>query len=242
MSVSRQFKTQTGQYKIKIKSGCWQGYDTARLEISVGQPYHEGEKFKATISWAAERFPNVVLLVNDSLQRYNLMFENGLPEESAERISCKQGSEWMRRNYPVAYGCQAICWNEWKARAEYPETSYKTRNLFDRNERFRTSLTDAISEVWERRSKCHPAYSPERKEEFFNLSIDYLLEETAVLAMAYKEFPGVSVYPGSFLEMWSMFVDTAIEDAPEGLKNAHCVRIDFAKNKNADLLPSVTPA
>lgn len=49
----------------------------------------------------------------------------------------------------------------------------------------------------------------------------------------YTVFPGVSAYPGTFLEMWSMFVDRDVDGAPEGLKNAQCIRIDFARNKAA---------
>lgn len=237
MSVSKQFKAQTGAYKVRVKQGRWQGYDTARLEISVGQPYHEGEKFRAAVAWARERFPNVVLLVNDTLQRFNMMFETRLPEAEAERITGRLGDEWMERNSDATAGCLIVRWNDWKSKPDYPQTHRKTLRLFNTNRRFRAAITNAIAEVWDRRCEEGTPYAPERKDEFFRNSRDYLLEETTILAMAYRTFPGVSVYPGSFLEMWSMFVDVDIAGAPEGLRNAHCVRIDFSKNKKPQAPP-----
>jgi hypothetical protein len=93
MSGSRQYPPQTGAYAVKPKGGAdWQRFDTVRLEISVGQQYHEGQKMAATLAWARTRFRGVAVLVNDTLQRFNLMFDKGLSEAEAFRRTQADGA------------------------------------------------------------------------------------------------------------------------------------------------------
>ena len=101
---------------------------------------------------------------------------------------------------------------------------HKVRTLYNVNPEFKAAIDEAIDEIWVRKN-----ISEERKEEFFALSKDYLLEETAAFSIIYNTFKGVSAYPGSFQEMWKMFINQDVPGAPEGLKYAHCLRIDFSK-------------
>lgn len=223
------YPPQTGSYKVKIKSNCdWQSRDTIRLEISVGQEYHEDDKLKATIAWAEARFKNIVILVNDTLQRYNAMLEENLSPDDAYNTSLKSGSDWLDRYNDILSNCCIVRWDEWRNHVDYAMTYDMVINQYSQNVPFRKSINKALGNAWERKSR----YLGEgQKDRFFILSLQYLLEETACLALAYKAFPGVSAYPGTFLEMWSMFVDRDIDGAPEGLKNAQCMRIDFSRNK-----------
>lgn len=78
-------------YKAKVlRSGNWQRYETCRQHISVGQPYHEGEKLKATFEWAAKRFTKHVIVVADTLQRHNM-------DGNAQQAK-RYGDEWLQRN------------------------------------------------------------------------------------------------------------------------------------------------
>jgi tRNA-dependent cyclodipeptide synthase len=233
MSGSRQYPPQNGQYAVRVKYGPdWKVFDTVRMEISVGQPYHEGEKLVCTLKWANDRFDKVALLVNDTLQRYNLMFDEGLIEKEAQSRTFRAGDEWIRRNIkPIVKSRASIFrWNDWLASPDYNKSETAVKNLYQTNLEFRNNIEHAISEVWDRRTLKDPDLMP-RKEEFFENSRRYLLEETAVFSIIYKTIPGISAYPGSFHEMWAMFVDREVPGAPEGLKNSHCVRIDFRRNK-----------
>ena len=234
MSDSNQYPPQTGLYKIKIKEGgtSWREYDRLRLEISVGQSYHEGAKMEATLKWAKSRFPHVSILVNDTLQRFNLMFEQGLSEDVAERITWREGETWIERHRPFLDGSSLYRWNEWKTRPDYERALTESRRIYTNNHAFSAAVDEAINDVWFRRVGTDSIFLPERKEEFFFHSQNYLLEETAVFALAYKELPGISAYPGSFQKMWAMFVDSAIKGPLKGLNNAHCMRIDFQRNKS----------
>ena len=75
-SKATQYPPQDGAYAVKVKNGAgWNAFDTARLQISVGQPYHEGDKLAATADWVRHRFGRVIVCVNDTLQRFNHAFQ-----------------------------------------------------------------------------------------------------------------------------------------------------------------------
>jgi len=238
MSASRkQYPSQTGLYKVKVKdkpANFVNDNGLLRLEISVGQPYHEGEKFRCTVEWAKHRHSKIVILVNDSLQRFNYMFEEGMSEKEAHHVSTLEGTKWLSRNMNVISSLpdfEIYRWDEWKQGKDYSTDLHKSRELYKNNPEFRNAIDGAISEIWQRKN-----LPDHRKNEFFDISRDYLLEETAVFSVIYGALKGVSAYPGSFQEMWAMFLDKDIPDAPEGLKYAHCLRIDFSKRPQAPSL------
>lgn len=209
----------------------WESQKLLRLEISVGQAYHEREKFACTVDWASHRFDKCVVLVNDTLQRFNLMFETGMNNAEAHQRTWREGSEWIERNLSAITRLpdyEIIRWDAWKRSQGYFTDLSKVRAMYRKDKRFKGSIDQAIETIWQRKSL------PEaQRQRFFDLSRDYLLEETAVLNMAYKTLGGISAYPGSFMELWEMFLDDPSPDVPEGLKDAHCLRIDFAKRKTA---------
>jgi hypothetical protein len=61
----------TAAYKlVTVRCPGWAAYSCATLLISVGQPYHEREKFAVTLDWAARHFERLHVLVADTLQRH----------------------------------------------------------------------------------------------------------------------------------------------------------------------------
>ncbi len=233
MSVTRlQFPSQLGSYAIKVKEGDpWHTYDTLRLEISVGQDYHEGEKFSCTIDWAKARFRNIVVLCNDTLQRYNFSLNSQHDPEYFHKQTEQDGLDWLERNQQSLTGTKVIHWDHWLTHSEFDSALKCARDTYRENTHFKSAVDQSISSVYERRIKRN-LIEPHQKDRFHKLSLDYLMEETACLALAYKSHPGISAYPGSFLEMWRMFVDQETPQALIGLSNSHCIRIDFAKRKS----------
>jgi hypothetical protein len=92
--------------------------------------------------------------------------------------------------------------------------------------RRREAVRQGCEDFWVRQN-----YPECEKDRFIAHSTTYLLEETAVFALAYKELGGISAYPGNFLDMLQMFVDREGEDFPEGLSYAHYIRLGFEKRK-----------
>lgn len=214
-------------YKIRARkiSSCEDLPSLCRMEISVGQDYHEGEKLKTAIDWAKNKFDRNVILLGDLPQRYNIAFDKDLEINQAASLSIKNGDEWLERNGHLLSGFEVYRWDYFLSHSDYSKVRSTVESLFDNHLQFRTSLMGSIDEIWKRKNL------PEsRKEEFYNISQTYLLEETAVFAMAYKMFKGISAYPGSFLELWSCFLNNAPEGL-EGLGNAHCIRLNFNRKR-----------
>lgn len=233
MSASeKQYPPQDGAYKVKIKSKTPHMVDdnsVLRLEISVGQPYHEGEKFKCTVEWAKHRYKKVIVLVNDTLQRFNYMFDDGLSEKEAHEKTLQEGRQWLSRNMASIASLpdfEIYRWDAWKRAEGYFSALNQVNVLYQTNDEFKSCIDQAIEDIAMRRE-----IEPGRKDEFFALSKSYLLEETAAFSIIYQTFKGVSAYPGSFQKMWEMFLSGSVEGAPEGLRHAHCLRIDFSKQK-----------
>jgi tRNA-dependent cyclodipeptide synthase len=210
-------------YKVRARGSNWREYDKVRLEISVGQPYHEGEKFAATMAWARANFSDIALIIGDLPQRYNLVIE-GMSENEAWDFSLKSGDKWLERNGPLLCGCTITRWNDWLNHHDFSVEQAKVINLFENHQRFQDSIIDALDQKFKRSNLPDSSYNMFRKH-----SIDYLLEETTVFAIAYRELKGISAYPGSFLDIWSMFLNKEIPKAPEGLEYANYTRLQFEK-------------
>lgn len=215
------------EYKLRVRSRWdWRSFDTVRMEISVGQPYHEGAKLALAMKWARENFRRVIIIIGDSPQRYNLMYRTGFAERNAEKLARGAGDAWLDRNRDLLRNVEVTRWNDWRADRRYLPNRAAISYLYAGNEKFRNAIHDAIGEFIERRSM-----GGNDRTRFFGLSEQYLLEETAVFATAYDDLDGISAYPGDFLKLWEMFVDSHDGDVPGGLKKAHCVRLCFSRLK-----------
>lgn len=237
--MTKQYPPQTGPYIVKIKSGQstdnWQDFDTARLQISVGQEYHEGAKLAALSSWCKHRFNKVVLCVNDTLQRFNLMFEKSIKEEKAKAETSKLGKEWAARAIPVISGIpnvQIVHWEEWKAQEGFQKGRLSTEWLYANNNEFKDSIDKNVTSIWERRAKAEPAvYTKERFDSFTSLSRQYLLEEITCFALMFEKEEAIDIYPGTTLFAATKFKGQTLKGAPSGMEKGHFCRVDFSKNK-----------
>lgn len=212
-------------YKLRWYSPWKQeGFDTVRLEISVGQEYHEGNKLKVATAWAKRNFPRVVAIVGDSIQGYNFAISRGIDLQSACRAARLKGDEWLDRNSEALKGVEITRWDDWLNHSEYSSNHKAINSLYHKNAEFREHIDETIESFRLRRQAAG-----ESGERFTDLSRQFLLEETAVFSIAYKELRGISAYPGSFLKTWEIFLNKDIEGALEGLKNAHWGRIQFRR-------------
>lgn len=232
MKNSNQYPAQLGEYAVKVKTGAsWKAFNTARLQISVGQPYHEQAKLEATLNWVKHRFDRVIICANDTLQRFNFEFE-GMSSEDAYNRSESEGREWLERNIALMRTLPSVeiyRWNHWKEQPDFQESYDKTLNLYQSNEEFRQAIDKNVMDFWDRRKE--PTLSSAYKfQKFFSLSRDYLLEETAVFSMMFKKDRAMDIYPGTVLLPCTVFQGRKVTDAPEGLDLGAFTRIDFKRN------------
>lgn len=234
VSKSRQYPPQMGEYSVKVKTGSdWQEYKTCRLQISVGQPYHEGTKFEATINWVRERFDNVIICVNDTLQRHNTLFLEGGNEADISKEWSRQGDVWISQHmhlFSTIENCTIRKWDDWRDREEYPSVRQQVDRFYESNDLFYKSINANIQNFWDRnadRFEDHPTLDFTK---FSRHSLTYLLEETAVFSMMFKEIEAVDIYPGTVLLPAFLFRGNPVPGMPEGLDKGAFTRIDFKRN------------
>jgi hypothetical protein len=167
---------------LKIRGSSWKKYDTARLQISVGQPYHEGSDLVALVKWVSEHFKHTIVCLNDTLQRYN-----GPGAEEA-------GSAWMERNMNVVNmlsSAEIFRWDYWLNCPDYPALHAEVKDKY-RNDLVFRKVIDDESMVFALRQK------PNNMGAFFERSKAYLLEECAAFQIMFRT-PAADIYPGSTL-------------------------------------------
>ncbi|MCF6254664.1 MAG: tRNA-dependent cyclodipeptide synthase, partial [Thiomicrorhabdus sp.] len=223
-----QYPPQTGAYAVKVKNGAgWTGFGAARFHISVGQPYHEGEKFKATMAWASQRFEKVIICVNDTLQRHNLIFD-GMDEVDAFDLAEVDGREWVERNLKSIRqlpNFEIRRWEEWRTNPDYHGKISEITELHRKDRSFREEIDNEVLTFWQRRQKRTGLADEYRFADFQKNSTNYLLEECAVFSLMFKHDCAVDIYPGSTLLPCVLFKN---EDA---LGVEAFTRIDFSRNR-----------
>lgn len=245
--LKKDYPPQTGQYKIKTNSeqstDAWSAFKKARCQISVGQGYHEGAKLKAMIDWCANRFPKgVKICVNDTLQRFNLMFEGCLTEDDAYSESLLEGEKWVKRNemlWEDQDHIEPIRWDEW-LNDEYESERLKTDFLYSANPIFAQAINKNVMQIWNRRKNAKPdLYIPDNFARFAALSRQYLLEEITVFSIMFDRQEAIDIYPGTTIFAATVFQGQDVANAPAGLGKGHFCRIDFKRNGNYQPEPTM---
>ena len=243
MNVSNniQYPPQTGFYKVFVKDkGTWQGHNVARLQISVGNPKHDGDKFFALAEWAAARFDHVILIVSDTLQKHNIGIQRGVNLDAAYRQSLHMGDEWLARNkaaIDILSNKTVTRWDDWLNHADYQNTYMAISTLYNQREDVKTAIDNKARE-FAIRHVGHDDNNP-ALQEMTKIAARYIIEELAAFAIMFREPRAVDVYPGSwFQEIFDVLAQYDGIPAIESFKTAECLRVDFVRNKGyAEILP-----
>lgn len=224
MNVFKVAVPKSKKFRAKpISNFEWHGYKTVRVEISVGRNYHEGARLEATLDWAHKNFETVVLLLGDTLQRYNLMMD-GISVEKAYVQSLVNGDAWLERNKHLLQGLTILRWDEVTGHTNFSDARLKVSSLYDTNGLVQREIRKAIDEVAERRK-----IDQTQAVIFNHLSENYLLEEIAGAAIANTLYPGISAYPGALPGLWDVVNDIAPSTLPQGLSNARSIELKLYK-------------
>lgn len=222
------------KYKVKVKEGHdWRKHETASLSVSVGQPYHEGDKFQSTLTWINQNFSRCLIDVSDTLQRYNTMAEYGLSDEEAMILARSQGDDWINRNKryldDLTIPYEIVRWETWITHEDYPETRQKVGEIFNKSPVFCKSVEEEAQRFLERQKSKGMLKSKEQA--FYKNSILFLLEEVAGQTLYARSEPFATIYPGRRMKPWELVATGQIPDAPKGLENETYVRIVLDKVK-----------
>jgi len=213
----------SNSYKlVTLHSPGWAGFDAATLLISVGQAYHDGEKFMTTVEWAARHFRHLHILVADTLQRHNA------PGDWRAR-----GTAWIQRNRAAWAGCGRPVtisrWDDWLSKPELPAILEQFRVLAD--DKLRAAIDQDAAAFVARQTAKGLGVPVEQSRR-------YLLEELAAITLQARSYPGVRIYPGPELASFHAVAGGLVPDAPRGLERQYHTAIDFKRRASARLSSS----
>ena len=229
-------------YSVRVKNGAeWRRFARVRLMISVGQPYHEGEKLRAVVDWI-NRNPairDVQVSVNDLLQRHNHIAA-GMDKQRASAVAALEGTAWIERNEAILADLHAphsfTRWDDWLARPEFEPTREAIVGFAKTDAGFSAALeadAHALSERKRKRGEDTAGF-----DRLVEHSRAYVIEELAVFAIQAKSTPAAEVYPGSNLASSQYLVGKKLPELIAPLAERYFTRVDFAR---ISLQPTHTP-
>lgn len=194
-------------------------FDLSRgmLLISIGQSYHEGEKFEATLELVNRKFKCCTLMLADTLQRHNIQAQEGLGTDEAYLESLKRCDDWLERNQAAIHNFLDIPFNvvRWNEYLDHPDFDAKLKFIdsFYRDAGFFYESVD--STVNEYMNRGNRAELPEDRQHFLRENcLRYLLEECAVMLLWWeKDGFEFEVYPTKRNAAMSAVFDQIISPA-----------------------------
>lgn len=227
-----QYAPQVGPYKVFVKDkGAWQTHDVARLQISVGNPKHDGEKFYALAEWAAARFDSIILIVSDTLQRHNLVLNMGLDDQQAHNVSLQQGDYWLSQNraaLDLMPQKTITKWNDWLNHADFNEAHALLLKLYDEHDGVKKAIQEKAALFSEKRiANLTNSFSAETITE---TSVRYIIEELSAFSLMFRGQRAIDVYPGAWFKDIFDVLKTVETPLLSGFNKADCLRVDFVKN------------
>jgi len=148
------------------------------LHISVGQKYHEGKKFLATMDLINETFKSCTIMLCDTLQRHTLKIKNpDLSDKELYRKALALGDEWLLKN-KVAYShlkikYKIMRWDDWLNHKDYNQYREKVEELYYTNEAYKQNIFNTINKFLNRQGLLD--------KKAFGLCESYVLEECPIL-------------------------------------------------------------
>lgn len=166
------------------------------LLISVGQKYHEGEKFNASIKLANKHFSFCNILVGDTLQRHTLRINNpNISASDSYELVKNLGEMWIERNMQyistLTIPYKISRWDEWLKQDKYQHYSNKVFELYNNDSNYKNIIEDIAHSFLSR----HNYFNARDRQIAFDLSIQYLLEESAVACLWAEDDYKFDLYP-----------------------------------------------
>lgn len=202
---------------FKGKEG-WQQHKSCHVGISLNNPNFSEENFGAVIDWLNQQnFQHCFFDLSDTLYRYNLVQTRGYTFEKAAAASREMGDAWLARNEEnlarLKVPHHLTRWDAWLEHKDFPKHLAKFTRLFQGSLEFRHAV---LTDIYNFRNRKQELLSP--------YDVGYLLEELSVLALYFKNYPCLKIYPGKEQKILRLLRSGAIKGAPRSFR-----QIDYAQ-------------
>jgi tRNA-dependent cyclodipeptide synthase len=203
------------------------------IGISLDNPVFYEKSLLAILSWAVSRFDQCLIILGDSLRRYNEYIFNGLKESEAQKASYQVGDNYILQTKEIFSRFREpkvtlIRWQDCLQMEEFRKSIEILDRLYAGNNRFKASVQkDAFAFI--KRQKRKNEKLAVTMEQAIEISSQYLLEEIAVFSALSERGWNVELYPGPEL---GVLVDVAkgnYADIPMGLKERINVQLSVSR-------------
>lgn len=230
-----------GMYRVRAALGRMSGNmpemvpgaGSVRLGISLNGRNHEGARFTALAEWTAAHFGEVHLFVADSLQRHNIMFATGQNEAVAAAAGIALGDAWMAAHAEAVALLDVPVVHRWEDLKKHFDFEAENRNLhalYAADTTFAALIDADIKGAWLRKLKNGVFDDKTDYAAFARHSVDYIIEELAVMAHFHEIFPGVEAYPGDHLKLITAPERLSITALPRSLRNYPLIKVGYRSN------------
>ncbi|MDP3935540.1 MAG: tRNA-dependent cyclodipeptide synthase [Alphaproteobacteria bacterium] len=171
------------------------------IPISVGQPYHESEDLTACVELYNSTFNNCMIIVCDTLQRYTYKINHpGISEAAAYEQTARAGEDWIQRNQKyleqLEVPFQITRWDQWLSHARYLPLRKQVDELYAYDKSFTEAVNSTAEKFYNRTVRRESLHV--EKDFFMNHTLNYLLEECAVLPLWLEIHSKYIVYPKDY--------------------------------------------
>lgn len=222
------------EYRISVAgSPGWREKDTCSLEISMGNPKHEGIKLRSLIRWADENFENCLINIGDTLQRHNLRI-SGLSAEEAHKEARKMGDDWLARNAEhfdeLSKPYRIFRWDHWISDDSFDKLHKDMWLYYNNNEAFRACVEEDAMFFVNKRPDLIEAHGEDALKQ---QSIAFLIEEAAGDTILSRQMDIARVYPATQFNTFQYLSRPETPNALAGLGRDVYTRVNYKKRKAA---------
>lgn len=171
---------------------------TCLMPISVGQLVHEGWKLEAVIKLVNSSFKQCTILIDDTVQRHTLAIASSLEPKELYCEALELGDQWLVRNQEklseLTIPYQIARWDDWLEHWDFNTRLLQVKELYKCNQVYKDAIHVNINRFLARFVARNDYYQidPNRA---FDLCLDYLLEECAVMCLWSYECYDFELYP-----------------------------------------------
>ena len=166
---------------IRVRRGCAKKVHsnggTCVYLVSVGKAYHEGRYLLAGLQFINEHFSKCIIVLADTLQRYNYELEYGEP--LSEQMALRSGNSWLDRNRQIIQEILGVKseikrWDYWRDHPSYAYYRQFIEKLSIENSAIQHALERTAMQFVKKKGLKGCQQAVER-------SILYLKEECAII-------------------------------------------------------------
>lgn len=189
-------------------------YSNCVIPVSVGQSYHDEQKFLAMLDLVNQNFSSCTIIVADLLQRHTFSLE--ISNDLAYYMALDAGKSWVKSQlnnigmltipYSIRY------WNEWLSSDQYKTQREITEDQYQSQPEVRKAF-DLSVRIFEERYRRNDRLDQLNEKAVRATILEYIKEECSVMPLWINENFHFEIYPAKRTPAMAAIYDYIIKPA-----------------------------